>query len=98
MQAGGHREKMRAILQLDPMNINQPEIDLVDERGGLENVAWTLARHVPLRETPQFGVHERKQLLHSCAVAAPPFDQQGCHVVSSDVGHGSRPILRPAVT
>jgi hypothetical protein len=51
-QASGHREKVRAILPLDPTNIHQPEIDLVDERGGLKNMPRTLARHVPLCEAP----------------------------------------------
>ena len=87
-EASGHREKVRAILPLHPTNIHQPEVDLVDERGGLENVVRTLARHVPLRKAPQLAVHEREQPLHGSGVAAPPFDQKGCHVVGSDIGHG----------
>jgi hypothetical protein len=51
-QASGHREKVRAILPLDPTNIHQPEIDLMDERGGLKNMPRTLSRHVPLCEAP----------------------------------------------
>ena len=74
-QAGGHREKVRAILPLDPMNINQPEIDLVDERGGLEDMAWTLTGHVSLGDAPQLAVHEREELLDGPAVTGPPFDQ-----------------------
>ena len=93
-QASRHREKVRAILPLHSTNIHQPEVDLVDERGGLEHVARTLARHVPLCEAPQFVVHEREQPLDGPGVAASPFDQEGGHVVGTDIGHGP-PILRP---
>lgn len=88
-------QEVRAILPLDPMNIDQPQVDLVDERGGLENVPWTLARHVPLRKAPQLVVDERQQPVHGPDVAASPFDQKRGHVVGPDVGH-SPSILRPS--
>jgi hypothetical protein len=93
-EASSHREKVRAILPLHPTNIHQPEVDLVDECGGLENVARTLARHVPLRKAAQLAVHERKQRLQGSGVAARPFDQKRGHVVGPDVRH-SPCILRP---
>ena len=62
-QASGHREEVRAILPLDATDINQPDVDLVDEGRGLEDVVRTLARHVPFCDAPQLVVHEREQLL-----------------------------------
>ena len=47
-QPGGHREEVRAILPLDAADIDQPKVDLVDERSGLEHVIGTLTSHVPL--------------------------------------------------
>jgi hypothetical protein len=69
-QPSGHGEEVRAILPLDPTNINQPEVGLVDEGGGLQNMVATLASHVPLREVPQFPVHEGQQFLDGPFVAA----------------------------
>ena len=103
-QPGGHREEVRAILPLDPPDINQPEVDLVDERGGLEHVVRTLAGHVPLRDASQLAVDEREQLLDGPVVARSPFDEKGGHVARARRLHdfpGScpfdrRPSLRPA--
>ena len=85
-QARGHREKVRAILPLDAANINQLEVDLVDEGGGLQHVVRTLAGHVPLGDALELAVHEREQLLDGPVVAGSPFDEEGGHVVGSDVG------------
>ena len=60
-QAGGHREEVGAILPLDAADIDQPEVDLVDERGGLEHVVGTLAGHVPLGDPAQLVVYERER-------------------------------------
>ena len=81
-----HREKVRAILPPDATNINEPEVGLVDERRGLENVARTFASHLPLCQATQFVVHEREQLLQGSGVAVPPLDQQGCHVAQRSRG------------
>ena len=91
-QASGHREKVRAILPLDATNIHQPEVDLVDERGGLEHVVRALARHMPPRKAPQLAVHEREQPFQGSRVAPPPFDQKGCHVVGWAIGHRPDPF------
>jgi hypothetical protein len=71
---------VRAILPLDATDINQSEVDLVDERSGLEKVARTLGSHMPLCQTAQFVVHEREQPLQGSGVAVPPFDQQSRYV------------------
>ena len=99
-QPGGHREEVRAILPLDAADINQLEVDLVDERGGLEHVIRALAGHVPPGDALEFAVHKREQFLDGPVVARSPFDQQGGHVaratgsVGSDLGHGTS--LTPA--
>ena len=95
-----HREKVRAILPPDATNINEPEVDLVDERRGLENVARTFASHLPLCQTAQFLVHEREQLLQGSGVAVPPLDQQGCYVAQRSRGPSpvrSRPATGPSL-
>ena len=40
---------------------DQSQIDLVDERGGLESVAGTFAREVMVREATEFRVDEREK-------------------------------------
>ena len=82
-QPRGHREEVRAILPLDAPDINQPEVDLVDERGRLEHVVRTLAGHMPLGNATQLGVDERNQLFDCVAVPASPLDEKG-----SDVAQG----------
>jgi hypothetical protein len=57
---------------LDPSDVHEPEVDLVDEGGGLEQMARPLARHVPPGEAAQLVVHEGQQLAHGALVAAPP--------------------------
>ena len=74
-EAGGHREEVRAILPLHPSDINEPDVNLVDERGCLEDVIRTLPGHVPPGQSAQFTVHERDQLLHGPVVAGSPFDE-----------------------
>ena len=81
-----HREKVRAILPPDATDINQPEVDLIDERSGLENVARTLGSHMPLCQAAQFFVHERERLLPGPGVAVPPFNQQSRHVAQRSRG------------
>src|SRR5574341_1730686 len=44
----GKDQKMGAVLPLDALVINQPQISLIDERRGLQQVSGILTRHVPL--------------------------------------------------
>ena len=75
---------MRAVLPLDLADINEPEVDLIDERGRLEHVTRTLTRHVTPGEPAELLVHERQQLFDGVAVPASPLDEKG-----SDVAQGS---------
>ena len=59
-QARGHREEVRAVLPLDAPDINQPEVDLVDERRGARR-SGDFCRHSFLapvnRPTLSEGLH-----------------------------------------
>lgn len=58
------------------MQIDQPHIDLVDERGRLQRVAGMFPGHVPVRAPVQFLVDERGQLLEGLLVAITPGSQK----------------------
>src|SRR4051794_15342300 len=78
---------MGAVLPLDPPNVNEPQVDLVDECGGLERVVRALARHVPSGNAPQLLVHDRQQFLERLTAAVSPFDQKRRHLSGPAIRH-----------
>ena len=74
--AGGHCEEMCAVLPCDVLCVHPPQIRLVHKRGGLQTVPNALVTHVLPRDTMEFVVDERSQLLERLFVALPPFQQQ----------------------
>ena len=60
-QRGSHREKVRAIAPLHPIEICQAQVRLADDRGRLERVARPLVLHVVVREAPQLRVDDRHE-------------------------------------
>ena len=77
--SGRHRKEVRAVLPLDPVDIDEPQIRLVDQGGRLQRVSRALAVHVPLRQPPQFLVNERRQLVERLLIALAPCNQELCN-------------------
>ena len=75
-----HSEKMGAVLPLDILPVHQPQIGLVDERGGLEDVAGSLSRHLARGQVMQFLVDQRRQGLEGGPITIAPRDEQLRHV------------------
>lgn len=71
-QTRGHAEEMGAVLPRRVLPIDQPKVDLVDERGGLERVAHALASEITAGEARQFCGDQRRELLESVLVAVAP--------------------------
>jgi hypothetical protein len=65
-----------AILPLDLLDLDQPQIRLVDERGGLQCMSGVFALRVPPREAPQFVVDERDEPIERIGLATPPGEEQ----------------------
>ena len=61
--------------QLDPFRVDQSDIRLVDECGGLKAMAAPLTPHAANRDAMQLIVYERHQLLQGRLIALPPFQQ-----------------------
>jgi hypothetical protein len=57
------REKMSLTLPTYARLINQPHVGLVDQRGGLESVAFTLTFQVAIREGMQFRINDGHELV-----------------------------------
>ena len=84
---------MRAILPLDLLDLDQPEIRLVDERGSLERVARPLVAHMAPSQAAQFPVNEGQQAVKRGLLTPPPGLQQRGGIVRVT---GNPPILHPA--
>ena len=87
--SGGHSKEVRAILPLDPADINQAEIGLVHECRGLEHVTGALTCHVALGNPPELVVHERQQFLHRLFASTPPLEEERRQVMGSYIRHAS---------
>lgn len=48
---------------LNLFHIDQPNIRVVHQRGGLERLAWPLVRQPGSRELSQLVIHEREELI-----------------------------------
>ena len=71
-EARGHREEVHAILPLDLLDFDQPEIRLVDERRGLKRMPDAFVAHVAPRDTAQFLMDERQQLIERGLLTSAP--------------------------
>jgi len=59
-----------------PPHVHQPQIDLVDQGGGLQGVASPFIRHITVRRPVQFLVHQRGQPLQCLPVPVAPGPEQ----------------------
>ena len=73
--AGRDGKEVRAVLPIDAGGIDQPQVGLVDERGGLVAVAFVFTGEAAARDLAELLVHDRHQRFESGFVAVPPFDQ-----------------------
>ena len=86
---------MRAILPLDLLDFDQPEIRLIDQRGSLERVAGTLVTHVAPGQAAQLPMDEGQQAVERRHLTPPPGLQQSGGVVRVT---GNAPILSASLT
>src|SRR5436190_3706478 len=75
-QLSGGRDKVAPALPDRLRIINQPQIGFVENGGGLQCVASALPAHVMVRESVQFGLHQREQLLQRSLISAAPVAEQ----------------------
>src|ERR1043165_1738584 len=72
----GDGEEVRTIGPLHVFLIDETNVSFVDERGGLERVAFSFPAHVAAREPVQFVVDQGIQLVERGLVPVPPFGEQ----------------------
>ena len=77
----GGPEEMRPVLPLHVLPVHQPQVRLVDERRRLQEVARTLAGHLPRRQPVQLVLDHGGQGLERRRIAATPGDQELCDVL-----------------
>ena len=73
-------EEMRPIPPVDLPLVDQPQVDLVNQRGWLQRVADPFAAKLARGHPTQLRVDERQQLVESISVTTPPFGQKRRHV------------------
>ena len=83
-QSRRHREKVRAVLPLDSVDIDQPEIRLVDERRRLQRVTHVLVPHVVPGEASELLIDQRRQLFQRRRIPISPLEEK--------LGHVRRPL------
>ena len=69
------REEVRTIGPLHVLLIHETNVSFIDERGGLKGVALSFPAHVAARESVQFVVDQRIQLVERGLVAVAPFGE-----------------------
>ncbi len=73
---GGGAEEVGAVLPLHAALIDQPQVDLVDQRRRRQGVFGPLAAEERPRHPPQVVVDDRRQRLERLAIAGAPAQQQ----------------------
>ena len=71
-----HCEEMRAILPAHRALPDQAQINLVDQRAGLQRVSGALPPQVAVRQAMQFLVNQRHQPVERRAIPAAPGGKQ----------------------
>jgi hypothetical protein len=62
---GADSEEVIAVLPVALRSLHKPNVRLVHESRGLQGVAGTFVRHIPLRDAVELMVHERNKRLQS---------------------------------
>src|SRR5262245_54108566 len=82
---GGDAEEVRPVLPIDLFFINQPQVDLMNQVGGLERVTGALRAQIISGQASQLTVDQRRQFIERSFVAIAPPDEhlsyvrRGCH-------------------
>jgi len=71
-QSGADGEEMSAVLPGEFLEINHPQVDLVNESGGLENVPGWLSCHVAMGAPVQLPLNQEGQFLQRLRIAGSP--------------------------
>lgn len=66
---------MGAITPVDVDASHHPEVEIVDNGGGLKGVAWTLGAHVVSGNAAQLGLQFHDELAGGILVAVPPGEE-----------------------
>jgi hypothetical protein len=66
---------MGTVLPLKVVLATETEIDLVDERGGLESVTIALATEMMVSESAKFGVNDRDEFVEGFGITGAPLYQ-----------------------
>ncbi len=67
---------MGAVLPLHVALVHQPEVSFVNQCRALQSMIGALPAQVPARQTPQFAINERRQVLERLLIALAPVDEQ----------------------
>jgi hypothetical protein len=70
---------MGPILPLHALVIHQAHVGLVHQSRCLQAVGGALASHVPLREAPEFVIHEGRQPVERRLISVAPGSEQPAH-------------------
>ncbi len=100
-QPGGHRQKVRAVLPVDALHVDETQIGFVHQRRRLQAVTGALAGHATLRDAVQLAVDERNQLLERGVITAVPVHEQAGDVREHRLfrgGLGARDLGHPDVS
>jgi len=73
---GGDAEEVRPVLPIDLFFINQPQVGLVNQVGGLERVAGALRAQIIPGQPSQLTVDQRRQFIERGLIAIAPPDEQ----------------------
>jgi hypothetical protein len=63
------------------VGIDQAEVGLVDQVGGLKRLTWQLMRQPPCRQLPEFLVNQREELLGCLALPVLDGNEDPRHIV-----------------
>ena len=98
------RRELRAIAGIDVALAEQAQAGLVDERRGLQRVAFALAAQRAFGERLEFGVDDRRELIARGRVAGvAACEEAGDLVCVEGFGHrerefGMQPVMRGSIT
>src|SRR6202521_1498340 len=87
------RIEVHAVVPVQLFSTAEPEVDLVDQRGGLQRMAMALAAQVPASNLSQLAINQRQQSLGSRLVPLLPAPKQLGDVLGGGPSHGL-PLVR----
>ena len=88
-------KEMRSILPIRAALVDETDVGLVHERGGLQGVVRPLVAKLACGDAAKLRIDEREQLIEGSPVAATPIAQQRGDVAGSDHSASSRRVGPP---